>query len=460
MKSTHCHIYDVVFNQSRNWVTVKLSNKIFRLGIRQKVVLILVTVLLSALTMSSWLALQQEKKDTVAQIHQRGSDINRFLAKSLAYSVVGYDYHTIQLLLDEITRSDIVAYAKVINAQGRIMAQSGMLKKTTSITSFSQTITLGDEIVGKLITGISTEQTFKRLEQRRHSQLLQESLIILLIALGEFIALSLIIIRPVRIITESLKSNIDAQGQITGTVPVISNDEFGTLAEQFNEMSKELNKANKRLVSKVDLADEKLKVSNRQLVEQSKELKKIGEEFKRLSITDSLTGLYNRRYFEVLVEAEVSMSLRYNSFNSLLIIDIDRFKPINDEHGHYIGDQVLKDIALRMKLIMRKTDTLCRLGGEEFVAFCKNAKIEDGLSIAEKLRLCIMERPFNVNRLSLNATISIGAATMPSTTEPIDTIEEFYRQADDALYYSKKNGRNRVTHYSDLIKENKARSHE
>ena len=432
-----------------------MSGNFFRLGIRQKVILVLIIVLLTALSVSSWLTLQQEKHEAIAQIHQRGTDISRFLAKSLAYSVVGYDYHTMQLLLDEITHSSIVSNAKVINMQGRVMAQAGDWENLESVTSFSQNIVLGQNPVGKLITGISAADTLAKLEKRKNNKLSQDALVIFLIAIGEFIALSLIIIKPVRVITQSLKSKVDDQGRINGEIPVTTNDEFGALAQQFNELSKELNSVNDRLHSKINLADEELQRSNRRLLEQSMELKKVSEEFKHLSITDSLTGLYNRRYYEVLMEAEISMALRYEHNNSLLIVDVDNFSPINDKFGHYMGDQVLKEIAMRLKLVMRKTDTLCRFAGEEFIAFCKDAKAEDSINIAEKMRQSVTEMPIVVNNQSFNLTISIGVATMPGK-EPINSIEEFYRQADVALYESKHGGRNTSTHYEHLKKVKEA----
>lgn len=423
---------------------------LFQLGIRQKVVLILVTVLLSALTVSGWLALEQEKKDAIKEVHQRGSDITQFVAKSLAYSVVGYDYHTIQLLLDQITSSDIVAYAKVVNAKGKVMAEAGALEqvKSPNLLVFTKNIVIDGDVVGYLTTGISMESTLKRLASQKYHLVESQALIIFMIAICEFLALSYLIIRPVRVMSAALDKGFKENGDGAAQLPVISNDEFGDLAHRFNALSKQLNEANGRLRSKVISADRQLQSTNKMLMQQSNELQQLNDELKTLSITDPLTGLYNRRYFESMIEAQVAMSARHGVPNSLLLIDIDHFKKINDTYGHHAGDTVLEEVALCLKSRIRMSDTLCRIGGEEFVAFCKNADQGDAVNIAEKVRMSIQEHKFDIgDDVMLKVSVSIGVATLPDS-HGTDTVKDFYRYADMALYQSKGQGRNRVTHYA------------
>jgi len=427
---------------------------LFRFGVRQKVLLILLSVLLVGLTASGWMALKEEEFDTRQEINQRGSDISRFVAKSLAYSVVGYDYHTIQLLIDEITMSEDIGYAKVVNIKGNIMAESGLYSDAADsmIVKFEQDIRLESEIVGTLILGLSTENTLKRLESQKFSLMKREAFVIFMIALGEFIALSLFIIRPVSVMSESLNDSVDETGQIVGKVPVISEDEFGSLAQKFNSLSSQLNEANSRLQSKIDLADKQLIQNNRQLIKQSEELQRMNEEFRKLSVTDSLTGLNNRRRFEELMKTEMEMSLRHGDVNSILVIDIDHFKNVNDAFGHQGGDAVLRKVADSLKYSLRKTDILCRVGGEEFVALCKRADKQSALSVAKKMCRDIEHMATRYGDQQIYVTISVGVAT----TNEINVSKEsgeLYRQADAAVYYSKDQGRNRVSHYDDILKE-------
>ena len=427
---------------------------LFRLGVRQKVLLILLSVLLVGLTVSGWMALKKEEYDTRQEINQRGSDISRFVAKSLSYSVVGYDYHTIQLLVDEITMSEDIAYAKVINIKGNTMAESGLFQEDSdsTIVKFEQDIRLESEIVGTLILGLSTENTLKRLESQKFTLMKREAFVIFMIALGEFIALSLFIIRPVSVMSESLNDSIDETGQIVGKVPVISEDEFGSLAQKFNSLSSQLNDANSRLQSKIDLADKQLIQTNRQLMKQSEELQRMNEEFRKLSVTDSLTGLHNRRRFEELMKTEMEMSLRHGDINSILVIDIDHFKNVNDVYGHQGGDAVLKCVSDSLKHSLRKTDILCRVGGEEFVALCKRANKEAAMAVAAKMCRDIENMVTRYGDQKIFVTISIGIATT-NEINLNDQSGELYRQADAAVYHSKANGRNRITHYDNLLKE-------
>jgi len=299
-------------------------SSIFHFGVRQKVLLILLSVLLIGLTVSGWMALKQEERDTLKEINQRGSDISRFVAKSLAYSVVGYDYHTLQLLIDEITFAEDIGYAKVVNVRGNTMAEAGESGegKNPTLVLFNQDIRLEEEIIGSLTLGLSTESILKRLESQKFALIKREAFVILMIALGEFLALSFIIIRPVSVMSESLSGSIDENGKIVGKVPVISEDEFGNLARQFNLLSSQLNDANSQLQSKIELADKQLIHNNRQLVKQSEELQQLNEEFRKLSVTDSLTGLHNRRRFEELMKrSKVYIDLSYRLTTGRVVYD-------------------------------------------------------------------------------------------------------------------------------------------
>jgi len=427
----------------------KSTKAIFKLGIRQKVLLVLMLALLSALTISGWLALQEEKENIFKEINQRGTDISRFVAKSLVYSVVGYDYHSIDLLLKEIVQTEDVGYTKVVNLKGSTMAEAGVLIKDDpfNMVLFKEKIILDDDVVGALTLGFRTTKIMQRLESQKFSLIKREAFIILLISIGEFIALSFIIIKPVKIISKSLHEREDENG--LGTIPITSNDEFGDLAKQFNELSRNLNIANSELQSRADYADDQLIKTNNVLLDRLRELIELNDEFKKLSVTDSLTGLFNRRYFEEILVNEMEIAKRHADTNSLLVIDIDHFKNVNDNYGHMHGDIVIKMIAGVMKGRLRETDILCRIGGEEFVAICRRSDKENAIELAEDIRKTVENQITYAGKDEIKVTISIGVATV--TIDNIEThAENIFNFADIALYDSKEEGRNRVTHYSDM----------
>ncbi|MDH5394656.1 MAG: GGDEF domain-containing protein [Gammaproteobacteria bacterium] len=426
------------------------TKSIFRLGIRQKIVLVLMFVLLSALSISGWFALQEERQNTINEVNQRGTDISRFVAKSLVYSVVGYDYHTIDLLLKEVKLSEDVGYIRVENLNGKTMAEEGMLilNDPSKMVIFHQDLLLDGEKVGKLYLGFSTLKTMQRLETKKFTLITRELFIIILIAIGEIIALSFIIIKPVEIISKSLHDREEDEN-ILGTIPISSNDEFGELAAQFNDLSYKLNAANHELKSRAAYADEQLIKTNKALREQSNELIRLNENFKKLSVTDPLTNLFNRRHFEEKLDYEIDITKRHGDTFSLLLFDIDHFKKINDSYGHSNGDSVIKMIAHVMTNRLRETDVLCRIGGEEFVAICKRANKEDAIALAEDIRHTIENTPIDVERNKLKVTISAGVVTVTEKNIALHA-DNIFKYADTALYYSKENGRNCVTHYSDI----------
>jgi len=433
-----------------NTLALPSARSFFRFGIRQKLLLILLVVLLTALTMSGWLALVQERNNVLHEINQRGTDISRFVAKSLSYSVVGYDYHTIQLLLNEITSARDIDYARVTNAKDKTMGESGRRSSnSSSMVLFSQDIELESKVIGKLELGLSTSSTIQRLEDQKYTLLKREAIIVIVIALFEFIALSFFIIRPVRLMSESLSKGTDENGRIISTIPVTSSDEFGHLAKSFNHLSEQLNSANVKLNSKIDLADKKLLETNFELRKQSEELRKMSDNFRVMSITDSLTNLYNRRHFEELMNSELDVSKRHGDTNSLIIFDIDHFKSINDTYGHPCGDSVLRDISNMLKVRMRKTDYLCRIGGEEFAVLCKRADKNNATMIAESIRKSIEETTFKFDNNEINITVSLGVSTA-GPEDTYDNPDEVYQHADKAVYVSKMQGRNQVTHYNEL----------
>jgi diguanylate cyclase (GGDEF)-like protein len=187
---------------------------------------------------------------------------------------------------------------------------------------------------------------------------------------------------------------------------------LGELQEAFNEMSRELEVERKRLRTE--------------------------------SQSDSLTGLFNMRYFRLQLAEEFSRSQRYNRPLTLLMIDVDNFKTYNDRNGHPAGDIVLKEISRILIRNVRGTDTVARYGGEEFVVLLPETPIEAGANVAEKIRKAVEDHffPFAGNQSSDKPTVSIGVASYPDPH--ITSDQDLIEASDKALYVAKRSGRNRV----------------
>jgi diguanylate cyclase (GGDEF)-like protein len=163
------------------------------------------------------------------------------------------------------------------------------------------------------------------------------------------------------------------------------------------------------------------------------------EKLRAMANLDGLTGIFNRRYFETRFPEKLAEASRYGGGLSVLIIDIDKFKSINDEFGHLLGDEVLKQVSAVLKPKLRKIDLLCRYGGEELVIVAPATTGRNAQDFAEKLRKTIAQYPFP--GIPRPVTVSIGIAEFPLHGR---TRDELIRSADEALYRAKTEGRNRV----------------
>jgi diguanylate cyclase (GGDEF)-like protein len=173
------------------------------------------------------------------------------------------------------------------------------------------------------------------------------------------------------------------------------------------------------------------------------------ERLKHIGLTDPLTGVNNRRYIEQRMQEEVARSQRDRSALSCLFIDIDHFKRVNDQFGHQSGDDVLREVAARIKKELRLSDALGRFGGEEFVVLLTHATRDDAARIAERIRAGICSRGVMIegSRDPLRISASIGAAALspPERSRPAAEVKQaMLKAADQALYQAKEAGRNRV----------------
>ena len=160
-----------------------------------------------------------------------------------------------------------------------------------------------------------------------------------------------------------------------------------------------------------------------------------------MAFVDALTGLFNRRYFDRSISVEISRANRDHTPLSLLVCDIDRFKAINDGHGHPAGDRVLRCLAGVLADMGRKTDIITRFGGEEFCFVLPNTKPEWARLVAERVRTTVEATPIAIEHGKLDVTISIGIGTYRAG----DTVAQLLQRADEALYRAKRLGRNCVS---------------
>jgi diguanylate cyclase (GGDEF)-like protein len=167
------------------------------------------------------------------------------------------------------------------------------------------------------------------------------------------------------------------------------------------------------------------------------------EEAVRLSLTDGMTGLWNRRNFDLRLESELSRALRFSEPFAVVFVELDQMKVVNDRHGHQAGDTVLIELARRLTEAVREVDVVARWGGDEFTLLLPKTGLPGALLLAEKIRSAVGTAPFRIDTGSLDITISVGVSAYP---EHGSSGKELVAAADAAMYRAKAVGRNRVEH--------------
>lgn len=195
-----------------------------------------------------------------------------------------------------------------------------------------------------------------------------------------------------------------------------------------------------------DLLEERVQERTLELNIALQELESANQELERKNVLDELTGLHNRRFYDQKILAEYRRSRRNLTPLSLVIIDIDHFKSVNDNHGHLAGDQCLIWLANFMKRsLKRSADKAFRYGGEEFCLILPNTDAEGATLLAEKLRLQVKEHAFSFQGIDIALTISCGICTYQQEADIGP--EQIFSGADKALYQAKHNGRNQIQQY-------------
>jgi diguanylate cyclase (GGDEF)-like protein len=211
----------------------------------------------------------------------------------------------------------------------------------------------------------------------------------------------------------------------------------------FSQILQEANAELSRLNMSYDMLLVEYKEAVKRAERLAADLKTTSEKLRHAAYHDSLTGLHNRQFFQEAIEREIHRSRRHQHTLSLIMFDIDQFKTINDTYGHHSGDIVLKTIAQMILHGTRRSDTVVRYGGEEFAILLPETSLTNAVTKAESCRASISATAIEADGKHIRVTISVGVASCSPSQQT--TAESLIQAADQALYLSKRNGRNRVT---------------
>jgi len=267
-----------------------------------------------------------------------------------------------------------------------------------------------------VVTQTPTDEAYAQIEQLRNTTALLVSLLLVFVGSVAYL-LGLFIVRPLTRL--EVGAAAVSRGDLSVDLPVTGGGEVGNLTEAFNRMVSQLRR------------------SQKELSEANAALREHNVELERLSMTDALTGLYNRRYVMNELDRELARSERHERPFGLLMIDVDQFKQYNDAHGHLAGDAVLTSMGRVIHEATREHDVPGRFGGEEFIVLLPDCDLQGALDAAHRIRERLEEEVFEGGAV----TCSIGAAAFP---EHGTEMNEVVAAADLALYGAKDAGRDRV----------------
>lgn len=425
-------------------------------GLRLKIVLIVVAGIVVAFSVIGAFRVMHERQRISEEIRLSGQERVVLLAEALANLVIAYDYTDMESLADRVVaQQDVQAlliknrYEKTMVARSRDGDTNMDIKPDGDTMRFQAPVLFSGKQVGTVQIWLSLNRMKRQLLDTYWDVALEQVFTGTLLGLLMYLAGSYVIVKPINKIRDSMHqiiTNPDAKSPQQLHMP--NRDEIGELAEIFNEMNKKVFEYQTRLQDKYTLADQALVATNtalktrsRELEERTQELEKALALVNQIATTDSLTGLANRRMFDNALEAAVKLARRYGETLSLVLIDLDYFKQINDRFGHEAGDQVLISLGSLIHSRVRESDTAARLGGDEFALILHRSDEDSACQLAEDLLQAILSHDFVYNGHHIPVTLSIGVAQL---SPEADGDTALFVAADKALYAAKGRGRNQV----------------
>lgn len=429
-------------------------------GLRLKIVLIVVVGIAVAFSLIGALRVMHERQRISEEIRLSGQERVTLLAEALANLVIAYDYTNMESLADRVaTQQDVEAlviknrYEKTMVARNRAGDLSPNIRSDGDTMDFQAPIMFSGEQVGTVQMWLSLDRIHQRLWTIYRDVALEQIFTGALLGLLMYLASSYAIIKPIGRLRDKMLQvigNLGTQPPRSSNPP--NRDEISELAQLFDEMNEKITEYQNRLQDKYTLADQALVATNdalktrsQELEERTRELEKALALVNQIATTDSLTGLANRRMFDNALETAVKLARRYGETLSLVLIDLDYFKQINDQFGHEAGDQVLITLGSLIRSRVRDSDTAARLGGDEFALLLHRSDENSARQLAESLLQATLSHAFVYNGHHIPVTLSIGVAQLAPGT---DGGAALFVAADKALYAAKGQGKNQVVMFS------------
>jgi diguanylate cyclase (GGDEF)-like protein len=419
------------------------------MGIRGQLTLLVAGLVAVAFAFTAFGSLRRERHDEFFDFEQRNEKVLQAIGVTVAVHVAQNDMDGLDTLVAHLSESledRDLRELTVLDQHGRVLADSRPEEFNTLRADAFTREALASEAPTWVREGqglrlavparsgirwatVSATFALDRLEaqlDRSRRQWLGGSMLVFaLLAILIFIGLDRLVIRPLRSLQHAVRRM--SEGHLSARAPPLKGRELGELSETMNRMAQALQQERENL--------------ERAVVERTKELSEANARLERIAVTDGLTGLNNHRRFQEALHSELLRCERHKRPMSLLMVDVDFFKKVNDALGHPAGDELLRRLAEVLSADLRQTDLIARYGGEEFTVILPETSKAEALQVGERMRAAVEAKINEGERWLQRVTVSIGVATWP---EDGRTAEEVLEAADQALYLAKRQGRNRV----------------
>lgn len=379
-------------------------------------------------------------------IGKAGQSVANATASGAASLIAGYDYGNLEILAENVSQQVNVIHVMIRNQSKRVMAQTTS-EQAASYKRFESPVMFNGETIGSVAIDVSTDALEDALNALYWRVFFEQLIFGAILGLIVYFFTARGIVSPIRNLTMAMEEAVEKGGAfVSRDLEVLSRDEVGRLVTVFNALNKSLASYHHTLKGKIDFANQELREKNNQLGGRTQELERALELVNTMATTDWLTELPNRRKFDESLSRMFHQSERFSEEITLVLIDIDRFKLINDTYGHGAGDEVLRNIGTLLRLHVRKADLPARLGGDEFGVLLYHTSIDQAEIFIEKLMESVRTQVFDYDGFQLKVGISAGVAQYDA---PMSTPQALYHAADMALYQAKKEGRGRYLVYTE-----------
>ena len=420
---------------------------------------LIVTMGLTAVTLilMAWFSFYTYREAHIAYLRAKADTLARFVSAVSPDRIFSHDYSTLHVYARELSREEDLVYAVILGAHGepltsylnkqdvyvrRAMSNSGTHDMTTivryiqnqpEIIAVQAPILFNREEIGSVLIGATRKRIDADMLVLISRNAIIGALMIGMLGIGIYLVFRRYVLMPTSALMDG--AHRIARGDLSTAIPFQGNDEMGLLADSFNEMMNDLHESDKERNDALAQLRDLNKTLEIRVEERTRAIEEVNHQLEKLALYDSLTHLPNRS----LISDRLELALRNAQHNgrpfSVILMDLDRFKEVNDTLGHQAGDDLLKEIGRRLKQHLHRNDTVGRLGGDEFAIILPDADGPEAIDVAD--RLCkLIQEPVPVAGLSITIGASLGIACYPDGGTDVATL---MKNADIAMYQAKEN---------------------